>query len=55
MNDLVGRLADAAFHRASQLQNVIDSNFPFEKIQVKHKGKEVTGNLCREIDNLTGE
>jgi predicted RNA-binding Zn-ribbon protein involved in translation (DUF1610 family) len=55
MNDLVDKLADFAFHRAIRLQNFIDSDFPFEKLRLKHKGKKITGNLCREIDNLTGE
>ena len=32
MNELVDRLADVAFHRVNQLQNCIDSNFPFEKL-----------------------
>ena len=38
-----------------QLQNFIDSDYPFDKLRVKHNGKKVTGNLRREMDNLTGE
>jgi hypothetical protein len=55
MNDLLDRLADVAHHRSSQLQNFIESDFPFEKLRLKHNGKKVTGNLCREMDNLTEE
>jgi hypothetical protein len=55
MNDLVDRLTDVAHHRSIQLQNFIESDFPFEKLRLKHNGKKVTGNLCREMDNLTGE
>merc|ERR1712086_298743 len=55
MNDLVDRLADVAYHISMQMQKFIDSEFPFEKRRLKHNGKKVTGNLCREMDNLTGE
>ena len=55
MNDMVDRLTDVANHRSIQLQNFIDSNFPFEKLSLKHNGKKVTGNLRREMYNLTGE
>ena len=55
MNDLVDKLANAAYHRAIRLQNFIDSDFPFKKQRVKRNGKKITGNLRREIDNLTGE
>ena len=55
MNDLVNKLTDVVFHRTIQLQNFIDGKFPFEKLQVKHKGEKITGNLCRETNNLTGE
>ena len=54
MNDLVDKLVDIVFHRAIELLNFIDGEFPFEKILVKYKGNKMTGNLCREIDNLTG-
>ena len=55
MNDLVDKLADVVFHRATQLRYFIASDFSFEKIQIKHNGKKLTGNICREIDNLIGE
>ena len=55
MNDLVDRLADVTFYRVIQLQNFIDRNFTFEKLGVKHNEKKITGNLHREMDNLTGE
>jgi hypothetical protein len=53
MYDLVERLAEVAFHRATQLHNFIDSDCLFKKLQIKHNKK--TGNLCREMNNLTGE
>ena len=55
MNDIVDKLTDFAFHRAIQLQNFFDSNFPFDKLQVKHNRNKIAGNLCRKTDNLTGE
>ena len=55
MNNLVDELADVAFHRAIQLQNFIDSDSPFEKFWVEHKGKKIIGNLRRDIDTLTRE
>ena len=55
INDLVDNLTDFAFHRATQLHNFIDIDFPFEKLLIKHHGKKITGNICRETSNLTGE
>ena len=55
MIHMVYRVKDVAYHRFIQLQNFIDSDFPSEKLRLRHNGKEVTGNLCREMDNLAGE
>ena len=55
MNNLVNKFACFEFHRALQLQNFIESDFPFEKLKIKHNQKKITGNICREIDNLTEE
>ena len=55
INDLVDRLADVTFHRAIKLHNFFASDFHFEKIQVKQHRKKITSNLCREMDNHTGE
>ena len=46
-NGLVDRLADLAYHRSIQLQNSIDSNFPFEKLQLKPNEKSHRGSLQR--------
>ena len=55
MNDLVEKLTDFEFHRAIQLQNFIDSDVPFDTLQVKCSKKKINGNLCRQNNNLTGE
>ena len=55
MNDMVDRLEAVAYQRSIQLQNFINFHFPSEMLQLKHNGEKVIGNLCREMDNLTGE
>lgn len=55
MNDLVDRLADIIIQTPIQSQAFIESNFKFERLQVTSDGREVPGNLHREIDNVTGE
>ena len=39
MNNLVERLVKVAFHRAIQLQNLIDGSFPIKKLKIKHNRK----------------
>jgi hypothetical protein len=55
MNDLVDTLSGFAFHRAIQLENFIASDFLFEKLWIEHNGKNITSNVFREINTLTGE
>ena len=40
MNDLIDELTDIVFNRAIQPHNFIGSDFPFEKVQIRHNGKK---------------
>ena len=54
MNDFVDKLAGMEYHRAVASCKFIGTEFPFEKLRVKTHGKKITGNLRRELDNLSG-
>ena len=52
---LVDKLVDLEYHRARIYQNFVSTEFPFEKLKVKSRGKKITGNLRRALDNLHGK
>ena len=54
-NDFADKLADLEYNRAIMGQNSVPTEFPFEKLKVKSRGKKITGNLRRTLDNLYGE
>ena len=55
MNDIVDDLADREFFRSLAQNDFIKSEFPFERLRVRSYGTKITGNLRKELDNISGE